>query len=969
MRTCRPAILALAALLAAGCDRPTPPPTAPAGDAGATLRTADAPDAPAPVVEIRFADAAHVRASAGALRAASGVSLAPLQAALTRHGATDLRPLHVLPETALEALEGAAVSRGGRATGLASWHRATLPTGVAAAELAAALNALDVVDTAYVPGRPVPASALTTVPWSALAAVAPALTMSTTPDYSDRQEYLGPAPLGFDARYAWTLTGGRGRGVMVVDNEGDWLFAHEDLQLDPATTLLGGTRTGDAGAKDHGAAVLAMLVGRDNGYGVIGAVPDATPRVVASIFNNQFNSAAAITLAASKMRAGDVLVIELQVAGPTGKFVPLEWIPSVFDAVRAATGAGIVVVAAAGNGEQDLDDPALGGWFDRTHDSGAIIVGASEGDARGWPAPYTSYGSRVDVHGWGYRVTTAGYGDVWLGTAATPETRYTSSFGGTSAATPMGAAAAAAIQGRLKAIGRAPLSPTALRTLLVRSGTPQTSSTLSIHIGPLPNLRAAIALAPGGSGNAPPVIYTSSYFGGNEGTTITFTVSTYFDVDGDLPLTLRWSFGDGTSAVGAKVTHSYPDQGVFAGSVTATDTRGAVTVFPVRIGVSNARPYAHAGKDTAIATGGTYRFRGTFTDKGIYDAPWRYSVYFGDGTATVTGTLSSPTQAVLLNHTYAVDSTYQVRFKVWDKDNAVTTDYASVRVGAPNLAPTAVITGGPFTANEGDTVVISGATSSDPEGRPLTYTWSNSGQYTPVLTRIFDDNGTYTVRLIVTDDWKASDTATTTVTVANVAPTATLTAPTSIYEGSGYHVEIRGNDVSSTDLYNLSSALDCGLGAGYGSWRTGYGGGQFVDCPVLSDERAPITIRGKIRDKDGAERTYSRSMTVRNANPVVRLRVLTSAGAETQSLTVKAGTTVTFTGRFTDKGVNDAPWTYAMYWADGSPLETRRTISPGTTVTRTHRYSAVGIWKSYMNVWDVDGGVGKSLLMTITVTP
>ena len=930
------------------------------------MRGAGAAGAPIPAVKMRFADGAGVRVSGGVLRAASGVSLAAVQAALARHGATDLRPQHALPEAALEALDRAALARDGRSPGLASWHRAALPSAEAAAELAASLNALDVVDTAYVAQAPVPVSLPAPPAWRSLAFFT--FAASATPDHTSRQEYLNAAPVGIDARYAWTLPGGRGQGITVANLDYDWLLSHEDLQLDSATTHLGGV-TYPYDGKDHGTAVLGMLVARDNGYGVTGIVSAATTRVVGPTFNGQFNAAAAVSLAASRLRAGDVMVIALAYNGPLGKHVPIEWDPADFDAIRAATAAGITIVEAAGNQEQNLDDPALGGWFDRAHDSGAIIVGASDGRPYRYPANFTTYGSRVDLQGWGYGVTTTGYGDAWLGTTAPPEALYTSSFNGTSAAAPMVAGAAAALQGRLKAAGRAVLSPTALRALLVRSGTPQAASTLTWRrIGPFPNLRAAVALAPGGSGNAPPVIYMPhSSYQGSEGSTITVYNYEALDPDGDNPLTLRWTFSDGSSAVGEKATKSYPDQGTFPLRFTATDARGAVTTWTGNIVVNNARPYGNAGRDTTIPSGGQYRFRGTFTDKGVNDAPWRYSVSFGDGTPAVTGTFTSQTQAALVTHSYAKDSTYRVRFKVYDKDNLGTSDDAIVHVGG-NAAPTAVITGGPFTGVEGTAIAMSAAASSDPEGRPLTYAWSFSdggGFSQPTISKVFGDNGVYSVRLIVTDDWGVKDTATTTATIANVAPTATLTAPTSIYEGSGYMVQMAAEDPSVLDEVKLTYALDCGLGAGY----TAFGIAYSIQCPVQLDERATVTVRGKVRDKDGGERAYSRTMTVKNAAPAVRLRLLSATGTEVTTRTVKVGTTVTFRGRFSDQGVNDAPWSYAMHWADGTPLEAGQPLAPGVTVTRTHRYDVVGTWKSYMTVRDVDGGVGKSLLMTVTVVP
>jgi serine protease len=162
--------------------------------------------------------------------------------------------------------------------------------------------------------------------------------------------------------------------------------------------------------------------------------------------------------------------------------VPLEWIVSVYEATLAATQAGIAVVAAAGNGGENLDAPEFNGRFDRQlFNSGAIIVGAgSKEQAR---LEFSCYGSRLDLQGWGREVTTTGYGHLF-GTSST--NFYTNQFSGTSSASPLVAAAVAAVQGHLKASGRPVMTAAEVAALLKSTGSPQTAN-VSEWIGPLPN--------------------------------------------------------------------------------------------------------------------------------------------------------------------------------------------------------------------------------------------------------------------------------------------------------------------------------------------------------------------------------------------------------------------------------------------------------------------------------------------------
>ena len=81
---------------------------------------------------------------------------------------------------------------------------------------------------------------------------------------------------------------------------------------------------------------------------------------------------------------------------------------------------------------------------------------------------FSTYGSRVDVQGWGHNVTTTGYGGLFTG-GGDPNQYYTATFNGTSSASPIVAGAAAALQGIQLARGAAPLMSRSVSDTSARS--------------------------------------------------------------------------------------------------------------------------------------------------------------------------------------------------------------------------------------------------------------------------------------------------------------------------------------------------------------------------------------------------------------------------------------------------------------------------------------------------------------------
>lgn len=341
-----------------------------------------------------------------------------------------------------------------------------------------------------------------------------------TRDFSPLQRYLDPAPGGLDARYAWNHTGGRGGGVQIIDIEGDWQLTHECLIAQQIELYYGLT---DPAWRDHGTAVLGEIAANGNGIGVIGISHDS--RVgTASIFSpddGTSETARAINEAAGELSSGDILLIELHRPGSRYSFkemqdqegyIPVEWWPDDFVAIRKAVDRGIIVVSAAGNGGEDLDDPLYDkplpssdpSWknpFRRSvEDSGSILVGAGApppGDAQEPDRSrlsFSNYGSSVDAQGWGDAVVSCGYGD--LQDDPNEDRRYTAQFSGTSSAAPMIVGTLACLQGIRRAAEKAPLTPSQARFLLRTYGSPQQDAPgrpTTQRIGPRPDLKALIA--------------------------------------------------------------------------------------------------------------------------------------------------------------------------------------------------------------------------------------------------------------------------------------------------------------------------------------------------------------------------------------------------------------------------------------------------------------------------------------------
>ncbi|WP_100616779.1 S8 family peptidase [Bacillus cereus] len=359
-----------------------------------------------------------------------------------------------------------------------------------------------------------------------------------------RQGYLEPAPLGINAPYAWSIKGGDGKGTTFVDMEYGWLFNHEDL-VNQKIELISGQNKSEH--HDHGTSVLGIVSAEDNNIGGIGIAPKAKVKVVSQIRDNgNYNTADAILSAVNNMQAGDILLLEAQATydGYGDKnYFPVEVKPDIFDAIRMGTNKGIIIIEAGANGGNDLDQfrdrngkQVLNRNSPDFKDSGAIMVGAASARVPHKRSYFSNYGSRVDVYGWGNAVDT---------TDAKPSefitNLYTSSFAGTSSASPIIAGAAASIQGIAKNNQGRVYTPSQIRAILSDPSTgTKSNDPISDKIGVLPDLKAILSklgFSPN-LGNDSSIVFPDEQEinkgnKGNEGSTITFPKEDSANSEGD----------------------------------------------------------------------------------------------------------------------------------------------------------------------------------------------------------------------------------------------------------------------------------------------------------------------------------------------------------------------------------------------------------------------------------------------------
>jgi hypothetical protein len=371
------------------------------------------------------------------------------------------------------------------------------------------------------------------------------------------------------------------------------------------------------------------------------------------------------------------------------------------------------------------------------------------------------------------------------------------------------------------------------------------------------------------------------------------------------------------------------------------------------VAVANVAPSVTAPANQSANEGAPTSFSlGSFTDPGP-DSPWSVDVDWGDGSAhttfteTATGPVTTAKTITAQSHTYADNGQYTVTVKVTDKNGAANNGVGSatfrvdVANAKPVVSPPADDTGLEGTPRSFGLGSFSDAGTNDNPWK-VSVDWGDGSGVENLPDRAtqgplgsaphaYDDNGTYTMSVTVTDKDGGSDTKTSKITIDNVAPTGTLSNNGPIDEGGSATISFSNQfDPSGADTAaGFRYAYRCD-GAPFAPAPTYAGAaGSTASTSCSFADNGTYTVRAAIIDKNDGYTVYTTDVVVNNAPPAV------TAPANQSS---NEGENKLFSlGSFSDSGP-DSPWTVDVDWGDGSNTTFTQTAT-GVITAQSHTYA------------------------------
>jgi len=374
-------------------------------------------------------------------------------------------------------------------------------------------------------------------------------------------------------------------------------------------------------------------------------------------------------------------------------------------------------------------------------------------------------------------------------------------------------------------------------------------------------------------------------------------------------------------------------------------------------------------------TGGSSITGVAFYQGGSYPAAYNGALFFADHTrneiwAMMPGTNGLPDPANIQSFV-GVDATggaagHPVDLKIGPGGDLFYVDMEDGTVHqiiytAANQPPTARISASATAGNAPLTVAFDGSTSTDPEGRPLTYSWDLNGDgtfgdaTTPTTSYTYTSNGTYTASLRVTDDHGATNIASVTITVGNTAPVAVIDTPaTTLTWQVGQAISFSGHADDAQDVTLPASALTWSVILHHCTTQAnchthliqvmpGAAGGAFT----APDHAYPCWLEIQLTATDSGGLTSTASVRLDpktvvltfKTNPaglkLTDLAVNSTAQATPFSTTVVVGSNNSVSAP-SPQTVNRSTYNF-ISWSDGGP-QSHTIVAPATNTSYTATY-------------------------------
>lgn len=303
------------------------------------------------------------------------------------------------------------------------------------------------------------------------------------------------------------------------------------------------------------------------------------------------------------------------------------------------------------------------------------------------------------------------------------------------------------------------------------------------------------------------------------------------------------------------------------------------------------------------------------------EAQQRFTWYVSDDSNSTSQVVITKNGTPILTRNYSEDvdqdtfdfnsfglGTYVITVTATDQDTDRPGDQLSstatrtVNVVYPTPVADLVVTTAAELRKEGSEIAFDASGSYDPNGGAISFLWdfgdgTSSTDLRPVHT--YADSGSYTVTLTVQDPYGGEGVASSTIQLANVAPTATWAGTTTVDEGGSATLSlVDAADAASADAsagFRYAFDIDAN-----GTWDSG--DGTWDGSPASSEMTVPASrlpslgnysLKGRVLDKDGGFTDYVQTITVADDDPDAPAIVLTGRTGVTADAPGSFGWSVT----------------------------------------------------------------------------